>query len=1023
MSSHIIHSVTATLILLSVLGCKQESNIKIGVSRGAGAPKVATKLSGVVYKTTSTTSLLDLKLSNPVSTTEKVADSVTVEIYSIVADNESPILLTSAKTDANGAYISNFNLESSSTILIVAQQNELAVGQVFAKTPDSEQAKTNSSVVADVTLKSTLTSSLLLKRNIGLVTLTSNDLKAATQYVEEQIAANQALDVATLVTYLMSMSSISSVLSDSGATEQRSSTFFDKLTAMILTNGLTKLTVTKLEQIQTSSSIAKDASTTFTVYATYSDNSRIDVTAKATWKSNDETVTKITNVNGSINATGVGAGTTSISVSFGGQTTQESFTVTSATLVSLVVTPSAASVTYGSTQQFVATGTFSDGSTSVISSSSTWTSSNTAVATIVAGTGLATPTGVGSTTITASKNSIFASTTMNVAAQAAPPNPTGPGSTANSSVQITVTWASGGGTTASYKIAYQTGSTPADCNSGTITTSSVASKSITGLTPNTQYYFRICALNGNGTPDVSSGVVTNVTTLQAAPPDPTVSLPGTTIDSSTQITVAWTSGGGSTASFKIAYQTGSTAPASCSTGTVVTSASSPKAITGLTAATQYAFRVCALNSNATPDMSAGVETIPTSTSGPLISGFTFVDGNDATNGLNRITARGTADTSLITFNSLLYSAWMEVNSLTGIQQFRVAVYNGNDLTPGWSFVDGGGLAGISAGYGDVSTPVLAVFNSKLYAIWSEVGRIRFAVYDGTSTWNILDGGGANGINKVAAGAYNPQLKVFNSNLYATWGEFNEIRVAVYNGNDSSPSWAFIDGVVACDCINYNSGSIASRPQLTAFNSKLYATWAEQNSTIDQIRIAVYNGNDLSPSWTFVDGNAVTGINKNTGQYADYSQLTVFNSKLYITWSEYNVPGQYQARMAVYNGNDGTPTWTFIDGNGTDGINRVATNDATFPQLIVFNSTLYSTWKEGVGGGSPTGQIRVVAYNGNDSTPSWSFVDGNGVATGINRDSSNVANTPQFTIFNSKLYFTWIERLGTANPQTRVAVAN
>src|SRR5260370_25113346 len=55
------------------------------------------------------------------------------------------------------------------------------------------------------------------------------------------------------------------------------------------------------------------------------------------------------------------------------------------TLVSIVVTPQTPTITKGSTQQFVATGTFTDGAVTIpadISSSPSWSSTNTLVATV-----------------------------------------------------------------------------------------------------------------------------------------------------------------------------------------------------------------------------------------------------------------------------------------------------------------------------------------------------------------------------------------------------------------------------------------------------------------------------------------------------------------------------------------------------------------------------------------------------------------------------------------------------------------
>jgi phospholipase C len=79
-----------------------------------------------------------------------------------------------------------------------------------------------------------------------------------------------------------------------------------------------------------------------------------------------------------------------------------------ATLNSIVVTPANSTVPQGMTQQFRATGTYSDNSTRDLTSTAQWSSSVTNVATISA-TGLAEGVGIGTTTITASSGLISGS--------------------------------------------------------------------------------------------------------------------------------------------------------------------------------------------------------------------------------------------------------------------------------------------------------------------------------------------------------------------------------------------------------------------------------------------------------------------------------------------------------------------------------------------------------------------------------------------------------------------------------------
>ncbi len=111
-------------------------------------------------------------------------------------------------------------------------------------------------------------------------------------------------------------------------------------------------------------------------------------------------------------------------------------------LVSIAVTPNMPSVPLGVTQQFTATGTFSDTSTADLTSSVTWTSSAPAVATMNASSGLANVLTVGSTVITATSGSVSGSTTLTATPAtlqsiAITPNPITIGT--GSSLQLTAT--------------------------------------------------------------------------------------------------------------------------------------------------------------------------------------------------------------------------------------------------------------------------------------------------------------------------------------------------------------------------------------------------------------------------------------------------------------------------------------------------------------------------------------------------------------------------------------------------------
>jgi len=156
-----------------------------------------------------------------------------------------------------------------------------------------------------------------------------------------------------------------------------------------------------------SPSIAAKGTQQFTATGTYSDNSTKNITTTVTWKSSSTAFATIGAATGL--ATGVAAGTTQITATQGSVVSpNDALTVTAAglTLVSIAVTPVSPSITAAATQQFTATGKYSDNSTKNITTSVTWKSSNTAFATIGPATGLSTGVAAGTTQITATQGGV-----------------------------------------------------------------------------------------------------------------------------------------------------------------------------------------------------------------------------------------------------------------------------------------------------------------------------------------------------------------------------------------------------------------------------------------------------------------------------------------------------------------------------------------------------------------------------------------------------------------------------------------
>ena len=148
----------------------------------------------------------------------------------------------------------------------------------------------------------------------------------------------------------------------------------------------------------------------FKATGTYSDNSTADLTNQVIWTSGSLSVATITS--GGL-ATGNTAGSSLITATLNGISGTATLTVTSAPLVSLAVTPASPSIGAGATQQFKATGTYSDNSTADLTNQVSWASGSLSVATITSG-GLATGNTAGSSLITATLNGISGTATLTV---------------------------------------------------------------------------------------------------------------------------------------------------------------------------------------------------------------------------------------------------------------------------------------------------------------------------------------------------------------------------------------------------------------------------------------------------------------------------------------------------------------------------------------------------------------------------------------------------------------------------------
>ena len=120
--------------------------------------------------------------------------------------------------------------------------------------------------------------------------------------------------------------------------------------------------------------MAKGLTEQFTATGTYTDGTTANLTTQVTWASATTSVATISTRRTGLAST-LATGTTAITAALGGITSpSDTLTVTAAALTSIAVTPANPIGAKGLTEQFTATGTYTDGSTADLTTQVTWAS-------------------------------------------------------------------------------------------------------------------------------------------------------------------------------------------------------------------------------------------------------------------------------------------------------------------------------------------------------------------------------------------------------------------------------------------------------------------------------------------------------------------------------------------------------------------------------------------------------------------------------------------------------------------------
>ena len=178
---------------------------------------------------------------------------------------------------------------------------------------------------------------------------------------------------------------------------------------------VTPAVLTDIQITPPAPSLAAGTSVQLTATGVFSDKTSMNLTRMATWKSSAVATATVDNDTAKGLVSALVKGPATISATVNGVTGSTLFNVTDAVLVSIQVTPIAPRIVAGTTQQFIARGTFSDTSTQDLTTQVLWESSDTGIATISNADptrGLATGATAGRVTITATLDNIPGTQTL-----------------------------------------------------------------------------------------------------------------------------------------------------------------------------------------------------------------------------------------------------------------------------------------------------------------------------------------------------------------------------------------------------------------------------------------------------------------------------------------------------------------------------------------------------------------------------------------------------------------------------------
>jgi len=396
------------------------------ISNASGSNGVATSANQGSATITATLGGVSGSTALTVTAATLVSIGVTPPNPSIANGRAMSLVATGVYSDGTTQNLTASVAWSSSNTAVAAISN--AAGSNGLATSNGQGSTAIRAALSGISGSATLTVTPATLVSIGVTPANPNAAKGTTkQFTATGVYSdNSTQNLTTAVTWSSSATGVATISNAASSNGLAAATAVGGTTVTAVLGGLTGSTgftvspaaLTSIAVTPTNPSVADGLAQQFTATGTYTDNTTQNLTSAVTWSSSLPAVAAVSNASGSNGlAATQSVGSTTVSAAIGSISGSSALTVTPASLVSIAVTPKSPSIANGTTEQYVATGTYSDGSTKNLTSTVTWISSspNTASISNASGSnGLATSAAPGSATITAAIGSVSGSAALTV---------------------------------------------------------------------------------------------------------------------------------------------------------------------------------------------------------------------------------------------------------------------------------------------------------------------------------------------------------------------------------------------------------------------------------------------------------------------------------------------------------------------------------------------------------------------------------------------------------------------------------